>query len=172
MQLIETVYRHTKGGSYKRLNHALQNALSLVVHAGFKFEPSDFCEISSRFRGGYWLTNDFSERLYSSACAVGNISAAISCETWLTRKPFILGGSRLYEGREIDRLLLGISREPGHPYANVTSFSAEGDAVNFYAHDGASKGKRLRLTYEQVRAAEKQRKDTAKAAKQPKEEQP
>jgi hypothetical protein len=163
-QLIETVYRHTKGGSYRRLNYALQNALSLAVHAGFRFEPEDFHEISSRFKGGYWCTNDYSEGLYSSACLEDNISAALSYEAWVGRKPFVLGGSRLYVGREIDRRLLGIPWEQPYYSARVTSFSDKNDAVNFHVCNGTLRGRHVRLTYDKVRELEKQRKAASRAA--------
>jgi|GEM_PF-671916 len=98
------------GPTTEQLNHGMSGALKCAICYGFKFQPDDFQEIASRFRGVYWMGNsvgsELGEAFYCLACQKHggrtreNRSAAISYEKWKGRKPFIVGGRRLCIGSE------------------------------------------------------------------------
>ena len=129
--------------SWGRLNHAMAQALSLVIGAGMQFRVTDFAIVETEFGFGYWSgsdnTHNFGERFYSSAIRNGNLSACHAWEQYRNRPPFIAndvradGGSGYVHASAFmssrSRLGLGFTF-PWHDCApTVTSFAADGSSL-------------------------------------------
>ncbi len=173
-QLIQLVWDKTAFKSWIRLNHTMQNALSLALEAGLTFDLGDIKSICDTMRGGRWFGE--SEWIYKAAVEWDNGSAARSYELWQGREPFILDGRRLYVGAPVD--MVHVPRKGGHG-AMVTSFASDGSSlvVCVYAtgisqkkghgiwYPGGRPLHRVRLTLDEIRAIECARTKAIKDAK-------
>ncbi len=174
-QLIQIVWQKTAFKSWIRLNHTMQEALSLALQAGLSFNLDDIKTIYNTMRGGRWFGDV--EWIYKAAIDWGNLDAARSFESWRKREPFILDGRRLHVGAPVD--LVHLSRKGGHG-AMVTSFASDGESLIvcvYKTHVSQPKkgqgiwypgGKplhRIKLTLEEVRAIERARVKALKDAK-------
>jgi len=81
-----TATRKHKKFSWRKLNAALQRALSETIELHMKYEWNTWVAILSAYGGEYWVGE--AEKYYTLACEVGNASAADSMENWFGRKPF------------------------------------------------------------------------------------
>ena len=135
IQLLTTVWRGTNevtGHSWERLNSSMQDGLSLAIKSGMKFDKDDFHYIADHFRFYYWGGNDrhmLGERYYIQACAMPNVSAAISFESWVSRKPFVADVVKYGWQEEIERprgrLAIGSTLFWNGEKVTVTSFSED-----------------------------------------------
>ena len=75
------------GRSRRRLNCAMQDALTLAIESQAKFGRDDFRAIEKHYRPGYWL---HAEGAYARAIEKGNLSAAMAIEAHLGRRPFLI----------------------------------------------------------------------------------
>lgn len=122
--LLRYVWRHESkagGGSWRRTNNSMQQALSLAITAGFRFHPGDFARFAKEFGSSHWIGDG--EQCYARAVGAesgdhgGNPSAVKSFEAWKGRKPFLVAPSasprfggrkglpspvRLFVGRRFD----------------------------------------------------------------------
>lgn len=150
------------GHSWQRFNGALHATLCLAITAGLHFDDGDFRRFWSEMRGSRWFNgNDGAkgEHFYTEAVKCGNDSACRSFEAWVGRKPFVFGGSRLHVGAPI---------EWGGVYASVTSFAKDGSSLTACSYkdtDGHRRevDKRLTIALEDLRAAEKGRREHVRA---------
>jgi hypothetical protein len=139
IQLLDMVWENTNkavGHSWERLNHAMQEALSLTIGAGFEFAEEDMAAIASKYNFGYWC-GESPEWIYGAAVDATNLSAAKSYEKWKNREPFIAdnvkregfrGGYRHggHSERQRERLAVG-AIFPWKGYTvKVTSFAKDG----------------------------------------------
>ena len=151
------------GHSWLRLNHAMYEAVKLAIEAGLRFDVGDFATFYSEMRGGYWFGqgdgSGMGERFYGIACKYGNDSACKSFEAWKARAPFVFGGSRLAVGSDLEWQDLRVT---------VTSFAEDGQSLTACSYKGGERKveRRLTITCEQIKAAEKARKAADKDAKE------
>jgi hypothetical protein len=89
--LVRMVYDKSPGKSWRRLNGALQEALSAAITGHLSFLPDDFATIFKDTKGGYWAGSSegsvTGERYYSMAVKVSHIPACISFEKYANRPP-------------------------------------------------------------------------------------
>jgi len=181
LDLVRAKSNMAAGHSWERLNHAMRNALSLAIGAGFKFAPGDVEYVMGNYNSGYWI-GESPEWVYSMAVTVGNMSAVTSYETWKGRGPFIADDVEPSErsspylhgvhARASERLHVGARFTwAGHERVKVNSFSDDGKHVNAALYEKGDGGyeskvvKRFRISREDIiidRAARKERKLTAK----------
>lgn len=157
------------GHSWERLNHGMAGALHVAIKTGLHFDLEDFAAICERFRFGYWCGVDGStmtgERFYTSACEVDNLSACQSFEKWKERPPFVCEGRRLHIGAEL--------RWEGLR-CKVTSFAQDCQSIGAChyklvqdrnEHWQEKVLRKFKITIESLRASEREREKTNKAAK-------
>lgn len=178
LKLLGLVWRETKFRSWIRLNHTMQDALSLAITSGMRFEVGDFERMLGRFSGSHWFGSNAEGWIYGAAVRHGNTSACKAWEHLVGRKPFIYEGKRLHEGARIDPS--DLDGAGGHP-AFVTSFASDGKSLiactyhvavpvkdgsgRLIRQPGAKIKRRITLTLKEVRAMERARKDRVRAAK-------
>lgn len=168
--------------SWERLNHAMQQALTIAVGSGFAFESEDMQWIAEHYNFGYW-SGSCTEWIYALAVETGNLTAAKSYETWKKRGPFIAdsvtprsygGGSAFPHGmstRQQDRLAVGFSFPWKGTTARVTSFADDGSSVTACSYRTEPNGKyprekiakRFRITRDDILADRAERKAAGKA---------
>lgn len=147
--------------SWQRLNSSMHGAVMLAIEAGLRFDESDIRTIYSGMRGGYWFGQGDGmgegEQFFSRACKYGNDSACKSFEAWKGRGPFVFGGSRLSVNSDLQWPADGPKKSPLR--ATVTSFTVEGTALIACSYKpGTSKiARRLTITLDEIKAAEKAR---------------
>ena len=149
--LVTHVWRNSQqatGHSWTRLNAAMTLAVELAIRAGLRFGPNDMAEISRTMRGGYWFRG---ENLYTVAVKYVNTTACVSYETMVNRPAFVFGGGRLAEGSDLKWGDAGAVR--------VTSFAADGKSLIACSYLGSARkpARRVTITIEEMRAAEKTR---------------
>lgn len=138
IQMLQIVWENANkamGFSWQRLNSSMQDALSLAISAGMRFDPGDFKYIAENFRFDYWGGSDghmFGERYYRQACNEPNKSACRAFEKWRSREPFIAdnvntgrywGDSKMLSR---SRLAIGFEFYWNGETVTVTSFSIDG----------------------------------------------
>ncbi len=106
-ELLYVIYNESNqigSRSYRKVNQAMQDGLTLAIRTGFKFEEGDFDYIDKFYGFSYWGRVDKSgtrgEEYYTLAIEENNITAAISFESYKARPPFIYLGRRLAVGSE------------------------------------------------------------------------
>lgn len=157
MQLLELVWGNTNGAtghSWERLNHAMQDALSLAINAGLRFDADDFKALG-RFDPGYWIGPDGGEWAYSLAVAVDNQSAIKAFEKHAGRPPLIGDNVNLYvnasgvhgqtASRTRGRLAVGSVFDYAGVRPTVTSFKGDAAIACTYkvSENGASYPKKI-----------------------------
>ena len=143
IQLLTLVWKNTNtvlAHSWRRLNSSMQDALSLAIRAGMRFESSDFEYIAENFRFGYWGGRSdgymFGERYYRSACNEPNKSACQAFEEWRDREPFIadnVNTGRYWRNSKTlsrSRLAIGFEFYWNGETVTVTSFSIDGSYLS------------------------------------------
>lgn len=180
IQLLDLVYANGNDAtahSWGRLNTSMHRALSLAIGAGFKFDAGDVRHVMTHYKNGHWIGSD-SEWVYAQAVVDGNLSAAVSYESYAQREPFIADDVELRDratfahsasDRQKERLHVGCRFPWRGQNVYVNSFSADGRHVNAaaYKNPHRQEGKAVKLfkiTREDIiidRAARKQRKLTA-----------
>lgn len=96
--VLEVIFSNSyKSQSYLTTNNALQRALYILTEVAI-FKEDEFSEIMKNFNFDYWGINII-ESFYSNSILAGNNSAWKSIEKALNKKPFILQGKRIYEGK-------------------------------------------------------------------------
>lgn len=97
-RLLETIWQQSfKSESYVTTNNVMYRGLSIAIET-FNFQEDEFLKIMKNFNFGYWGGNNI-EYFYADAVRSNNNSAWKSIEKAIDRKPFILKGKRMYEGR-------------------------------------------------------------------------
>lgn len=171
--LLDQVWSNTNAAvphSWERLNHAMRNALTLAVGAGFEFQLNDMRYIVEHYRSEYWIGASF-EWIYSQAVRVGNLSAAKSYEEYKGRKGFIAddvdpgndcpGYLHRTGQRKRERLAVGC-QFPWKGYTvEVTSFAENGDLLIACAYTGYPLKllRRFRITRADIMVDRAQRKE-------------
>ncbi len=86
---VRLIYDHSPGRSWRRLNSALQDALTAAITAHLSFLPNDFSAIAKDMRGGYWMGDGagsaHGERYYNFAVNAGHTAACIAFEKYAGR---------------------------------------------------------------------------------------
>lgn len=173
MRLVSTVWENRCGStehSWRRVNQAMHEALSLAISGGLSFAVDDFAEIYRSMRGGYWMGDP--EGFFAHAVEEGHRQACASFEAWTKRPPFI------WEGK---RLAIRASFQWAGVVVHVTSFTTKGDVPAIVAcsykprasrHD-YSPGieKRFTITVDDLKRAERDRKVELALAAEAKEVQ-
>jgi len=114
--------------SWLKLNHVMDDALSLAIRAGMEFELDDWGKPMDRFRPGYWRHD---ENHYRLAVIYRNASAWKAIEKYLNRKPFIVPGASIHTstgdgpaGHGLARVIIGAQFPwEGHRAVVVTSIN-------------------------------------------------
>jgi hypothetical protein len=158
--LVKHVWENVQqatGHSWTRLNAAMTGAASLAIEAGLRFDPDDMATIRNSMRGSYWFRG---EGHYTTAVKYGNTSACASYEKMVGRPPFVFGGSRL--------AVLSDFEWPGVGHVRVTSFADDGKSLIAcsYRGDESVPKRRVAITIEEMRAAEKGRVKTNEEARE------
>lgn len=165
-QLVAHVWEYKLGAtghSWQRINAAMHQALSLAISAGLVFHENDVIDIYTNMRGGYWFGAGGTERFYALAAGsrAPNESACKALEKALGRAAFVHDGTRLHVGSYI---------QWGEHSAKVTSFAKDGLSLVActYKDDGNERkiDRRLTITLDEIKAAEKARLASAKEARE------
>lgn len=164
-QLVAHVWKHkleATGYSWQRINTAMSQALSLAISAGLIFHEDDITDIHAKMRGGYWFGDGGTERFYALAAGsrAPNESACKALEKALGRAAFVYVGTRLHVGSPI---------QWGEHGAKVTSFAKDGlslIACTYKDYDERTLDRRLTITLDEIKAAEKARLASAKEARE------
>lgn len=149
------------GHSWQRLNSSMHSAVMLAIEAGLRFDETDIRAFYRDMRGGYWFGQGDGmgegEQFFTRACKYGNDSAARSFEAWKGRSPFVLGGSRLSVGSDFVWFADGPRKAPLR--VTVTSFTVEGTALTACSYKSGERkvARRLSITLEEIKTAEKAR---------------
>lgn len=141
IHLLDHVWKHCNDGtshSWERLNHAMSNALSLAIGAGFAFDVGDVKHIMTNYSSGHWI-GESDEWIYADAIRVANMSAVQSYEAYKNRQPFIAddvrfsmnGSSYMHGGgdRKKERLAVGFEFKHQGKKFRVTSFADDSSYV-------------------------------------------
>jgi hypothetical protein len=152
-----------KPNSWRKLNSHLHSALGLAIRARLSFRPSDIQDIRTNMRGEYWM-GDNTEWIYELSVTFGNLSAAASYEEYKHRKPFMLDGVRLYDGRSLPLELFPEAEELSARSAVVTSLQDDSVVVCCYRNPpptelfcsvGGKPLKIIKLTREQLKVMDR-----------------
>lgn len=104
---VRYIYDKSPGRSWRRLNGALQDALTAAITAHLSFLPDDFAAIRRDMNGSYWMGNGYGsecgERYYNLAVSVGHTPACVSFERYAGR-PAALWSE---EAKTPKRLMIG-----------------------------------------------------------------
>ncbi|KKM15554.1 hypothetical protein LCGC14_1694930 [marine sediment metagenome] len=168
--LVAHVWEHEQKAmsaySKQRVNRAMSDAISLAIVGGLRFAINDFARISTDFGGCRWQHAEFS---YSVAVKERNMSAVLSIEAWLNRKPFIVDHLERWQGGKM-RLAVD-SRFIWLGYrVTVTSFAADNSYVvactyrenTTNSYRPAKVKRRFKITIADIQADRKARKEFAK----------
>ena len=192
LQLLSLVWENAQtatGHSWLKRNHALSEAISLAIRAGFKFDLGDW-KAMDRFRPGYWR---YIETNYRDAVVYRNASAYQAIEAHLRRKPFIVKGASIDLhtgdgpcGEGLARLIVGAQFDWDGRRVTVTSFDeahviacayspwtkADGDPCPICNKDrkwqtGAERKplKRYKITHADIAAAKRAAKSVSEAVR-------
>lgn len=86
---VYSLYCKSPGQSWRRLNGALQDALSAAITGHLAFHPDDFAAMYRTMSGSYWMGNSSGhfcgEGFYTQAVRCGHVSACISFERFTGR---------------------------------------------------------------------------------------
>ena len=93
VDIIDKLYEAVPGGSYSRLNSALQDQLSLLINSRVKFAEDDFNTLFKEYGGQHWITQG--GEWYGQAVEASNISACQSWEHHAEFQPHFLDSQRL-----------------------------------------------------------------------------
>jgi hypothetical protein len=171
LRLLWDNLNQATGKSFERLNYAMSLGLQMAIGGGFRFDEKDFAAIEKQFEFNRWGGGN-PERFYSLACAVGNVSAAKSYETWLDREPIIADGvtqalscefCHVCSERARDRLCVGARFTWHGESVVVTSMSrypTRAVACSYFVDDGRRRKvkRRFRITLAAVVADRAKRK--------------
>lgn len=181
IQVLQLVWDNaSKAGSdsWRRYNSALQEALSLAIRSGMKFEPDDFKIIDKRYSPEYWMRigSDDGEGYFQTAVVSNNVSAAVAFEAWKGRKPILWDRIRTqnttYESPK--RLFIGAWFEWEGEWVCVTKFLNEDDSIRACSYEQKPKAYYLEshkvvhryvLTRDEIHKARKRILDEKKAAR-------
>ena len=163
-QLVDHVWKHKLGAtghSWQRINAAMHQALSLAISAGLVFHENDVIDIYANMRGTYWFNAGGAENFYPLAVNSQNYSACKAIEKAVGRPAFVYEGARLHVGSNI--------AWEGR-CATVTSFASDGLSLIACTYAEPTKEhpyrskveRRLTITLDEIKAAEKSRKATIK----------
>lgn len=153
-------YQEATAHSWRRLNAAMHDAVSLAIRAGLQFATPDFATMFADMRGDYWFgygPEQRGEGLYKIAVEYANLSACVSFETWKGRPPFIYGGRRLTADAAIEHF--------GDLHrARLTSFADDGQSIvlctykerEAYSSSDREIDRRVRVTIEGSRSFQSQ----------------
>lgn len=132
IQFLQFVWDHvqeTTAHSWLKLNHAMHDTLRLAVKSGMSFGLTDWQEIATRFRSGYWVGAD-SEWFYTLAVIYRHTEAYQTYEHARERKPFIVRGAYINTntgdgpaGIGLARLVVGAQFIWQNERVTVTSFN-------------------------------------------------
>ena len=149
-KLVKHIWDYENLGSWIRLNHVLQDALSLAISADLNFNEDDISGIYKDFNGGYWFGANIGgkgypsdgDSFYSQACSAKSTSAIKSFENFLNLKPFILDGKRIHTGFPM--------RDVSNRRIRVTGFDLEENRVmlvSYEPNDWKEEGKKKLHSY-------------------------
>lgn len=153
LRLLRMVWGNAQketGHSWLKLNHALQETLSLAIRAGMEIRADELRLInkppfSDGMNSGYWIQT---ENLYETAILYRNAAAYQAIEEYLGRKAFIIPGARKHintgdgpAGNGLPRLFLGAEFAWNGERVRVTSFNDEEKTLTAcsYKLDGEKK---------------------------------
>jgi hypothetical protein len=139
---VRHVYDRSPGGSWARLNSALDNALTAAIIGHLSFLPDDFAAIASDMRGSYWMGNSegstTGERYYGLAVRSGHVPACISferyssrpaalwCETAKTPERLCIGKRFTWNGK----LVTVTNMKESYLVACTYSYGGRGDGIH------------------------------------------
>lgn len=179
IRLLDLVWASTNSAtphSYERLNHAMRDALSLAIGAGFEFNEGDIDHVFEHYRSGYWLGAS-TEWIYTDAITVGNMTAIKSYEAAKNRQGFLADdvdiGVRdntfvhLIGKRKRERLCVGAEFTYRGLKLKVNSFADDSSYVNacFYVRDGEyhwKVSKRFKISRDDIITERAERKERGK----------
>ena len=94
-------YMNMNDHSWRKLNDAMREAVSLSIRAGLTFDRDDFQTFEETYRMSHWgHSGDGYEHFYCLAVESKNASACKSFEAFKQREPFMLDDQRIYVGRK------------------------------------------------------------------------
>lgn len=93
MTLLDLTWERGLKDSWGRINNSMRSALRLAIGAGLDFRATDFSEMYSKFRAGFWIGAD-PEWIYRVAVCDLNRSAFEAWEEHEGRKPFFANDVR------------------------------------------------------------------------------
>lgn len=163
VRLVRTHGQAATAHSWVRLNQALSQAASLAIQAGLRFELDDFTYFHAQLRASYWIGAH--ERLYATACKVGNLSACRAYEHHYGFCPFELDDQRIYVGYEFEWSGEKVTCTSIHnDHLVACSYGPQGDAPSYQR----KVKRRYKITHAEIHSLDKARaaaKDDAKMAK-------
>lgn len=117
VQLVSENAQEATAHSWQRLNAALDDAVTLAIEAGLRFDDSSV-QVIVGLRRGRWVGADAIERWYARAVKYGNTSACRAIESYRERKPFP-------DPQGSGRLAVGSQFHFDYAHLRVTSFNDE-----------------------------------------------
>ena len=102
MQLFQIIGQNHKLQAWRDINPALKDTFWLAVRAKLPFAISDVSRIYNDYGGCYWAGSD-RELFYADVVKSGHLSAILSTEDWMRRKPFFI----MTESGEKERVYVG-----------------------------------------------------------------
>lgn len=165
LMALEIVWAHSlkkTGHSWTRLNWALCQYIDVCINVGMPFDLGDFAWIVSHYSSSYWADT---ERWYSIAVKVNNLTACKSLESYKKSEPFIFNGHRLAVGTDVCGIYqtsnMGQEWKPFEwaylPGVKVTSFSRDQRTANLTISDNskhpAKVVRRFTIKHDDLKAA-------------------